>query len=266
MLIIDEDNWRDQIGENGEVIDATGERRKLACFPRKVPVGGVKCASLPSFPLIPRNEWASRIRDQKQARADLRSLLKDNNIPSYDQAQTSYCHANSAVLAGVCCRLRQGESPAILSPGSVGGPVTGYRNEGAYIEDDLQWMADHGAATIDFVPANQISRSGWKPGAEENAKLHRFVKWIDMGQKDSQMFDRCATRLLLGDSVAVAYDWWQHSVLLTALVEISAGRFGFEFRNSWSASYGDDGYATLAEGRGTPNAAYAPSAATASMM
>jgi len=266
MLIIDEDNWRDQIGENGEVIDATGERRKLACFPRRVPVGGVKCASLPNFPLIPRNEWSNRWRDIKQARADLRALLKSAGIRSYDQAQTNYCHAHSAALGGVCCRLRQGEAPIILSPGSIGGPVTGYRNEGAYIEDDLQQMADHGAASIEFVPMNQISRSGWKPGAEENAKLHRFTKWFDMGQRDSQMFDRCATRILLGESVCVAYNWWGHAVTLTGLSEISSGRWGFEFRNSWADTYGDEGYAILAEGRGTPDAAYAPSAATASLM
>ncbi len=165
----------------------------------------------------------------------------------------------------MAARARQGEATVILSPGSIAGPVTGYRDEGAYIEDDLRQIADHGAASIEFVPTNQISRRGWKPGAEENAKLHRVTKWIDMGGKDGSMFDRCATQLLLGNVCCVAYDWWGHAVTLIDLVEISPGVFGFSFRNSWGASYGDDGYAVLAEGKGTPNAAYSPIASTASL-
>jgi len=266
MLIIDEDNWRDQIGENGEVIDATGERRKLACFPRKVPVGGVKCATLATTPLIPRNEFGSRWRDIKQARADMRSLLADKGIFALDQERTSTCHAQSAALGLMAARARAGEATVILSPGSIAGPVTGYVDAGAYIEDDLNQIVRGGAAAREFVPMNQISRRGWKPGAEANALLHRCEKWLDLAARDSQMFDRCATQILLGNVVCVAYNWWAHAVTLTGLVEISSNRFGFEFRNSWGASYGEDGYATLVEGRGTPDAAYVPIAATASMM
>lgn len=266
MLIIDEDNWRDQIGENGEVIDATGERRKLACFPRKVPVGAVKCASVATTPLIPRNEWASRWQDIKAARADTRSLLADKGIPALDQERTSTCHAQSAALGLMVARARQGEATVILSPGSIAGPVTGYVDAGAYIEDDLEQIVRGGAASREFVPMNQISRNGWKPGAEANALLHRCEKWLDLGNADRQMLDRCVTQILLGNAVCVAYSWWAHAVTLTGLAVLGSGRFGVEFRNSWSPSYGDDGYAVLAEGRGTPNAAYVPIAATASLM
>ncbi|MES2788143.1 MAG: hypothetical protein V4719_00880 [Planctomycetota bacterium] len=264
MLIIDESNWRDHAGENGVVIDGGGQRRVMACKPRRAPVGSLKYAVKPEFDLIPRNEYSSRIKDIKAAGADTRTLLKEKRIPAFDQQQTSTCHAQSCALGVMASRARQGEATVILSPGSISGPITGYRDEGAYIEDDLRQVADFGVATIDFVPPNQISRRGWKPGAEENAKLHRLTQWIDMGSKDSQMFDRCATQLLLGNPVCVAYDWWEHAVTLIDLVEISPGVFGFEFRNSWGATYGDDGYGVLAEGRGTPNAAYSPVQATAS--
>ncbi|MES2789977.1 MAG: hypothetical protein V4719_10160 [Planctomycetota bacterium] len=266
MIIIDESNWRDHAGENGVIIDPSGQRRKAGCFARRTPVGAVKCAAPANYPLIPRNEWASRSRDIKAARADTRSLLKAKGIPAFDQEQTSTCHAQSAALAVMVNRARQGEATVILSPGSIAGPVTGYRDEGAYIEDDLQQIVDHGAASIDFVPTNQISRRGWKAGAEENALLHRVTGWYDMGPRDSEMFARCATRVLLGDPVCVAYNWWSHAVTLTFLVEIAPGVFAFEFRNSWGASYGDDGYGLLVEGKGTPDAAYSPFQSTASMM
>jgi len=258
MLIIDETNWREHAGENGVVIDPDGQRRLMACKPRRAPVGSLRYAVKPEFDLIPRNEWSSRIKDIKAAGIDTRSLLKQKGVPAFDQQQTSTCHAQSAALGGIIIRARQGEATVILSPGSISGPITGYRDEGAYIEDDLRQLADYGAASVEFVPANQISRRGWKPGAEQNALLHRVTKWIDMGGRDSRMFDRCATQLLLLNAVCVAYDWWGHAVTLTALVEVSPGVFGFEFRNSWGASYGDDGYAVLVEGRGTPNAAYSP--------
>ena len=178
---------------------------------------------------------------------------------------------NEALLPGIgklaieMLRAVQGESHVVLSPGSIGGPVTGYRNDGAVIEDDLRQIVEYGAATVDFVPANQVSKSGWKPGAVENAALHKVTHWWDLGAKDDRMFLRCATLVLQGIPVCVGYNWWSHAVTLTGLVEISSGKFGFEFRNSWGASYGDDGYGILAEGRGTPDSAYAPRQATASV-
>lgn len=269
MHIIDEDNWREHIGENG-VLDPTnpnsgGEKRLFGCLPRVSATGSLKFAAPPTFDLYPRNELASRSKDLIQSGSTLRDYATRAGIKSYDQANTNYCHANSPALAIRLNRVVQGERDVVLSPGSIGGPVTGYRNEGAVIEDDLRQIVEFGAATIDFVPANQISKGGWKPGAVENAALHKVTHWWDLGNKDSQMFLRCATLLLQGIPVCVGYNWWSHAVTLTALVEISPGKFGFEFRNSWGASYGEDGYGILAEGKGTPDSAYAPRQATASI-
>lgn len=269
MIIIDEDNWREHIGEAG-TLDPTnpnsgGERRLFGCKPRISQPGSLKFAAPPTFALIPRNEMASRSKDLVAAGADLRSISTRAGIKSKDQGQTNYCHANSPALAIEILRAVQGESPVVLSPGSIGGPVTGYRNEGAVIEDDLRQIVEFGAATVDFVPANQISKSGWKPGAMENAALHKVTHWWDLGAKDSGMFNRCATLVLQGIPVCVGYNWWGHAVTLVGLVDLGGGKLGFVFRNSWGSSYGDDGYGILAEGKGTPDSAYAPRQATASI-
>lgn len=269
MLIIDESNWREHAGQNG-VLDADnpnsgGERRLFGCKPRVSQPGSLKFAAPPTFQVYPRNELSSRIKDVAASGSTIRALSARVGIRSKNQASTNYCHANSPVLAIEILRAAAGEAHVELSAGSVGGPVTGYRNEGAVIEDDLLQIVEHGAASVEYVPANQISRSGWKPGAEENAKLHKVTHWWDLGLKNDQMFLRCATLVLQGIPVCVGYNWWAHAVTLTGLVEISSGKFGFEFRNSWGDSYGDDGYGVLAEGRGTPDSAYAPRQATASV-
>lgn len=269
MVIIDESNWREQIGERGEMHEddpnSGGQKRLFGLKPRIAKPGSLKFAALPTFDLYDRAELSGRIKDMIAQEATLRHLAQRMGIKSYDQASTNYCHANSPALALRLNRAYQGESDVHLSPGSIGGPVTGYRNEGAWIEDDLRQIVEFGVASIDFVPANQISKSGWKPGAVENAALHKCTHWWDLGEKDDRMFLRCATLVLQGIPVCVGYNWWSHAVTLTGLVEISSGKFGFEFRNSWGASYGDDGYGILAEGRGTPDAAYAPRQSTPSI-
>lgn len=268
-LLIDESNWREQIGEQGR-LDAGhpqsgGTERLFGCRPRASAPGSLKFAAAPTFEVYPRQELSGRIKDLAQGQSTLRHISQRAGIQCKDQGNTNYCHANSPALAIEILRAVQGESHVELSPGSIGGPVTGYRNDGAVIEDDLRQIVEFGAATIDFVPANQISQSGWKPGAVANAALHKVTHWWDLGAKDDGMFLRCATLVLQGIPVCVGYNWWSHAVTLTGLVEISSGRFGFEFRNSWGASYGDDGYGVLAEGRGTPDSAYAPRQATASL-
>lgn len=267
QIIIDESNWREHAPDGNGILDkdnpnSGGEERRFGCMPRVSQPGSLKFAAPATFVAYPRNELSGRIKDTGSA---LRKLSAFAGIRCKDQASTNYCHANSPALAIEILRAVQGESHVELSPGSIGGPVTGYRNDGAVIEDDLRQVVEFGAATVDFVPANQISKSGWKPGAVENAALHKVTQWWDLGNKDDRMFLRCATLVLQGIPVCVGYNWWSHAVTLTGLVEISSGKFGFEFRNSWGASYGDDGYGILAEGKGTPDSAYAPRQATASV-
>ena len=270
-MIIDEDNWRDHVAPDGLVLpedhpNSGGEKRLMGCLPRTSQPGTLGYAAAPSFELIPRNEWSSRIKDLDASKSTLQDLADRFGVPTKDQDGTNYCHANSPALAVELIRLAQGESYVSLSPGSIGGPITGYRNQGASIEDDLHQIVKAGIAPTLFVPDNQISRAGWKSGAVEEALKYRVTHWWDMMSKsDGQMFDRCATLVLQNIPVCVGYNWWSHAVTLIKLIEISSGKFGFLFRNSWGPSYGQNGYAVLAEGRGTPDDAYAPRQAVATI-
>lgn len=274
-IIIDDDNWRDHIGiqhDDGSVIlpddhpNNGGERRFMGCMPRQSEPGTLPYCAKPDFKLISRNEWSSRIKDREQSGSTNRGVIDHAGVECLDQNGTNYCWVNSPAGAVMSVRAMQGESYVKLSPASLGGPLTGYRNIGGYLDDALRGATEMGFASTDFVPPNSLRKSDRKSGTEANALLHRVTKWWDMMSKsDGQMFDRCATLLLQGIPVCVGYNWWSHAVTLIDLVEISPGKFGFKFRNSWGASYGDNGYAILAEGKGTPDDAYAPWQATANL-
>lgn len=263
MLIIDDSNYKEFIGD-GEHVEFDGVKRALCYRPRPADVQ-CKYSRKPDFKLIPRNEWPSRIKDIEQSGAGLMDRARKMGKRCLDQGQTNYCHANSAVNGIIYARMAQGEAYVDLSAGSVGGPATGYVNAGAWIHQDLEVLVERGAASVEFVPPNQVSKSGWKPGAEENAKLHRAEFYYDlMSKSDGKMFDRVMTLLLQGYALPNGYNWWSHSV--TSVQPYYDGAdFGIYTENSWGSSYGDGGFFVMKEGRGTPDDAYCVQAATASV-
>lgn len=211
-----------------------------------------------SIKLIPRSEWADRIREMERDKSRLSDIFKDSGLKVKDQGQTNYCHANSPCTAVELLRAVQGQPYAELSPGSVGGPVTGYRNAGANIMADLRHIVSKGIATTEFVPLNQISRSGWRPGADENSLLHRVPEWVEL-PRGRQMFDYTMTLLLSRIPVCTAHYWWSHAVTALDPIMSSNGReFGTRDLNSWGERYGEQGFFVLMEGKGTPDEAYAP--------
>lgn len=223
--------------------------------------GSLTFAPMLDLPLIPRSEWKDRVKQQEADGSRLSDLATRDGIPCLNQQQTSYCHANSPCEAIMLLRAAERQPFVLLSPASIGGPVTGYKNQGAMIADDLQQIVNGGCASQSFVPPNQIGLAGFKSGWKEDALQHRVNEWWDLGHKNAQMFDRCFTILLTGIPVCVAYNWWGHAVTLVDPVIMPDGSFGFRFRNSWGADWpkaGANGYALLPEGKGTPDEAYAP--------
>lgn len=247
--------------------DVTPDQQAGLCGtkPRVAAVGSLAFAPVIDLPLIPRSEWSQRIKDLKENNALLSQVCTREGIPPKNQQQTSYCHGNSPAFGIEVLRAVQRQPFVSMSPASIAGPVTGFKNQGAYIADDLQQIVKFGCASTTFVPPNQIGLAGFKPGWKEDALQYRVEEWWDLGHKNAQMFDRVMTLLLSLIPVCVAYNWWGHAVTLVDPVEISPGQFGVRFRNSWGdwPKPGAGGYAILAEGKGTPDEAYAPRSITA---
>lgn len=265
--VIDDSNVADHMpsgdefhGENG------GEKRIVGYVPRdwqKQPYGSLPGAVMfAPGDVYPDSEIPDRIREQEKNEASPWHVWQRSKIGVLDQDGLSYCHAFSAVDGVMIQREVQGLPYVELSAGSVGGPVTGYRNAGAMISDDMDQVVKHGVASTKFVPMQQVSRSGWQAGAEANALLHRATKYVEHQSRNCR---QAISACLRGKAVMVGYDWWSHAVTIVrwcivpssqATITINGTPLAPEILNSWGRSYGDNGCAIIAGNRGVPDEAY----------
>lgn len=224
--------------------------------------GAVEFAEPFPIPLIPRSEWPDRIADLERRKALVSDAMKDAKVPVLNQGSLPYCHAFAPAAALMGLRAIQGLPFKMLSAGSIGGPATGYKATGAWIGSDLKVIRTLGVSTTEFVPEKQVSRSGWKPGAAEEALTNRVIEWYELPRQ--QIFDYMMTALLLGFPVCDAYTWWGHATFAADPYMSKDRKFGHRNRNSWGPGYGEDGWFVMMEGKGTPYEAYVPRVITPS--
>jgi hypothetical protein len=211
-----------------------------------------------AIPLIPRGEWKDRINEGQGN--FLSDFILASNIPVKDQDGLGYCWVYASTTAVEVVRALEGLPLAVLSPESVGGPITGWRNEGGYGEDACKQLADAGACLESFMDApNSLSHKRWKAGWEADCANHK----IDHEWWDVTTFDEIITLLLARQPVSVGLDWWGHQVCFTDPVILDNGEVGVKFRNSWG-DWGEDGFGTLTESKSQPDGAFCPRIVTPS--
>lgn len=260
---IDEQNYRDYVGENG-VVEYAGDKRYLCC---KYGMQKPGFASLPEgFKIIPKNETASRSRDLVASGADLVSLTRRSKRKIKDQNGTNYCWVNCAASAIEYMREIQGDPYVELSPAFIGNLGSNFTNSGGYIENALEIAVKYGCCTTEFVSPNNMSRK-WhnenKDAVFANAALHKVTNWVNLGyaRGSGSLNDKVRTCLLQRMPVVVALNWWSHAILYNHVFD----NFDWGFENSWSESFGDKGMGRLSEGKGSPDAAWVPAACLASL-
>lgn len=233
--------------------------RRCGARPRICAVGSIVGApEIPStFKILPREQWAKRIKEMDAEKSRLSDFVLHQKIPCKSQEQTLYCHGNSPAAAIEFLRAMEGQPYAPLSPASIAGPTVNFQNQGGYIADDLKQVTDVGAASEFYVPANQIGERGFKKGWQQDAAHYRAKEWWDLGHRSRYSFDLLMTLLFARIPVCVAYNWWGHAVTMTDPVLMPNGRFGARGRNSWSDSYGAHGFFVVEESYATPDEAYA---------
>lgn len=204
--------------------------------------------------LIPRSEWTARIEEMERTKTRLSDIIRQAGIPSLDQNGTNYCWCNAVVTAIETGRAANGLPYVKMSPASVAAPIKGYRNQGGWGGEALEYIVAHGVAAASLWPANSISRSYFEQ-TRENAGLHKVTEWYDLNNRN---FDQLMTCLFLRIPVAIGLNWWSHEVCAIDPVVVSPGRYGVRFRNSWGSSYGDSGFSILTEAKATPDDACAP--------
>lgn len=225
------------------------------------PQGSLSYAAPFSLPTIPRSEWADRIKAMAESKTRLSDLWERDGLGVLNQGNVGYCHAFSCAMGVMLMRSAMGLPYEELSASSVAGPITGFRNEGAYIFDDLKRSVKYGFATTKTYPM-LTTDNHWTPEAEADAAQHKVTEWWD---GENRNFDQVMTCLLSRIPVCVGLNWWGHAVTYVDPVMVN-GRFGVDGLNSWSTdwSYGGarPGWFRFPEGYGknlaTPDEWYAP--------
>ncbi len=204
------------------------------------------------IPTIPRSEWSARIKALKEQKRNISHCQKwscDNqgSNPTCWAAGTCQAMATARVLAmGIEHHIR-------YSAMSLAVPISG-GNSGGWEEEAVDYAAKHGVVDSDFWGYTDRSRKDSDPKVQANRAMHKCLEsYTCRGD------DEFATALLLGFPCTVSYSWWSHVVMLTDLVEIESGSYGFLIRNNWGDGYGDKneygfgGYAVFRFGKGSPS-------------
>lgn len=213
-----------------------------------------------ALPMIPYEEWPDRIADLERRQASSYHVWKRSPIGVLNQKSFGWCHAYSPAAACMIGREAAGLPYVALEPASVAGPVTGYKNAGAWIMDDLRQITRAGIASTDYVPEFCTSRRKWKTGAEEDALRRRVLEWEAHRGRHHQ---KQGSWLLHGYAVCVGLHWWSHAVTYLRVVDADRSRPATDWRryrmgalNSWGPGYGDGGYFELEGDRSTADEIY----------
>jgi len=260
-IFIDDSNWHLHVNPSVD-----GETKSHACVPRDWNTHGycfAPCMAPLDIPLIPRSEWPALIAKkdaEKSWLSDIRNIGNNGQpIPSLDQDGKGYCWAHSSTQAVELIRARDNQPYVPLSAYAVACIIKGFRDQGGFGAESLQFIADRGIPSQQFWPQQSMSRSNDNPTTWANAALHKCTKWYDLGQKDSQMLDRQVTCLLTDIPVVLDLGWWGHSVVAVRVYADLSG----DIWNSWGNKWSQNGIGKLAPNKFIADAAVCPITITA---
>jgi hypothetical protein len=151
------------------------------------------------------------------------------------------CWAHSGVSAHLLVRARDGQPYADLSAFAIACIIKGYRDEGGWGAEGVDWEAANGCPTSKTWPQQSMSRSNDTPAMRAEAAQHKVIgTWADMQPND----DRALATCLINDCpVVVDFDWWSHSVCACKLV--SWQPLSIWIWNSWNDTWGNNGMGIL---------------------
>jgi len=227
------------------------------------PIGYLMCAKPFDLPLIPESEWPDRLAAQIASKMQLSDIRnKGNNgapIPSRDQNGKGYCWEHSGVSAHLLIRAVNNEPYADLSAYAGACIIKGYRDEGGWGAEGVEWQAANGCPTSKTWPQQSMSRSNDTPAMRAEAATHKITEWMDGEPRNKAQLATC---LLLNIPCVVDYNWWSHSVCAMDLVKLNP--FTIRIWNSWGDSWSENGTGLLVANKAIPDGLIVPRVVTPS--
>lgn len=222
------------------------------------PVGYCAYAKPFDLPLIPEGEWQARLDAQIQAKAQLSNIRDVSGpnggpIPSRDQNGKGYCWAHSSTSAALIVNALANNPYADFSAYAVACIIKGYRDQGGWGAESLEWIAENGLPTSKTWAQQSMARANDNAAMRAEAAKHKFTEWMDLQPRNKAQLVTC---LLSGIPVVVDYNWWSHSVCAIDLVSLSP--FKIRIWNSWGDSWSANGTGILEGNKAIPDGQIAP--------
>lgn len=201
------------------------------------------------LPLIPRSEWDARIEEMEKTKSLYSQLILSHTpyIPSKNQSNTNYCWFNGVVTGCEGLMALTGQGFTALSSACGAAQIKGFRNQGGWGGEALNWMVKYGTCPQSMWPNAAINRSYLTEAARQAALKFRLTEWYDNMRTGS--FDVLMTALFNRIPVPLGLDWWSHLICAFDPVKTGNNAYGCRIRNSWSDSWGEKGFGILSESR-----------------
>jgi len=193
----------------------------------------------PSELLIPENEWQARIEEMEQRKSRIGDILDLAGVPVLNQKNTNYCWAFAPAMCLMATRAVQNQPMIVLSPASVAGPITRYRNVGGYGGDSLQYIIDNGIVPESMWPQTAIDRQYDTPESRAARAGYKATEWWSLRPRNKQEQISCLLRRI---PISTGLNYWAHQVCDINAVWLN-GQIGVEFVNSWDITWGNRGRA-----------------------
>ena len=182
------------------------------------------------FQVIPKAEWADKIRQKKSDEAENRGLVKH----TLDQNGFGSCASEGIAGATMFCEEKQGAEPEKLNAFGLYRYVNGGRDAGSSLSDNISAAMRYGIPSERVWPRSKGWRTPLSDEARQDALRHRPDEVYRVA--DNTEF---GTALLLGFVVYCGYSG--HAWFAVDLVDTNR----FYWKNSWGSDWGDNGFGTL---------------------
>lgn len=200
--------------------------RKPGCLPRKWAPGVRFPMAAERITIIDRDDWP-----KYTGKVSMRPFVKT----VLDQGSVGSCATEGAAQALMITRAYAGKPHVVLNPWFIYHTTSHGSDSGSSIDENLEFIQEFGCAPESVWPRSK----GWraKPSAEANAAALEFrgVEVFDISSIDEMVSAELS-------DFAVVYGSNGHCVVK---VEHQNDRQGLDI-NSWSESWGDNGFGVWA--------------------